>query len=103
MSTGPRYRRRVDNNHAEIRELFRDCGCKVVDTSNLGGKVGDLLIQYRDPSTKNYQLFTHVIETKATKKSKLTKSQKDNALTLIRIDCRADVFSLLGQSDWELI
>jgi hypothetical protein len=75
----------------------------VVDTSNLGGKVGDLLIQYRDPSTKNYQLFTHVIETKSRPNAKYTKSQERNKLELVRIDNRADVFELLGQNDWELV
>lgn len=102
MSTGPRYARRVDTNHAEIRQLFKDCGCAVQDTSNLGGKVGDLIVQYRDPSTRNYALQTWVIETKANKKKKLTPSQESNTLELVRIDCRADVFELLGQNDWEI-
>ena len=101
MSTGPRFRRRVDANHAEIRQLFRGCGCTVLDTSNLGGKVGDLIIQYRDTSTRNYTLMTHLIETKANVKKKLTDSQIGNPLKLIRIDCRADVFSLLNKKDWE--
>jgi hypothetical protein len=103
MSTGPRYARRVDSNHAEIRQLFRDCGCAVLDTSNLGGKVGDLIVQYFDPSTRGYTVMTYVVETKADKRKKYTKSQDDNPLTLVRIDCRADVFSLLNQTDWELI
>ena len=96
MSTGPRYARRVDTNHSEIRDAFRDCYCKVVDTSNLGGKVGDLIVQYRDPSTKNYRLTTYLIETKADKKKKFTKSQDDNVLELVRIDCVEDVYDLLG-------
>ena len=102
MSPGPRFARRVDTNHAEIRDLFRECGCSVQDTSNMGGKVGDLIVQYRDPSTRRHQLTTWIIETKSTKKKKLTDSQKNNPIELVRIDCRADVFDLLGQVDPEL-
>lgn len=98
----PRFASRVDKNHAEIRQLFRDCGCKVKDVSNLGGKVGDLIVQYRDPSTRNYTLMTYMIETKSHKKAKFTESQEKNELELVRIDDRADVFSLLNQNDWEL-
>jgi len=70
----------------------------VVDTSNLGGKVGDLIVQHRDPSTKSYRMTTYLIETKADSKKKLTKSQEDNVLELTRIDCVQDVFDLLGMT-----
>jgi hypothetical protein len=112
VSTGPRYARRVDGNHAEIRDLFKECGLRrpgitdmaVLDTSNLGGKVGDLIVQYT-VTDKNYDTWmeTHIIETKADKKKKLTDSQEKNVLLLVRIDCRADVFELLGVQDWELM
>ena len=102
MNTGPRYARRTDDNHAEIRQLFKDCGCDVLDTSNLGGKVFDLIVQYVDPATRGYERKTWLIEVKNGKKKKLTKAQEDNPLKVIRIDCRQDVFDLLGQNDWEL-
>jgi hypothetical protein len=112
VSTGPRYARRVDSNHAEIRDLFKECGLRcygitdmaVLDTSNLGGKVGDLIIQYYDYiglDSHTIRFFTYIIETKADKKKKLTDSQESNVLKLVRIDCRADVFELLGVQDWE--
>jgi hypothetical protein len=101
--TGPRYARRTDSNHSEIRQLFKDCGCKVQDTSNLGGKVGDLIVQYRDPMYLVQVLECWVVEIKPGSKKKLTKSQEDNVLELVRIDSRADVFELLNQTDWELI
>jgi hypothetical protein len=115
MNTGPRYARRVDGNHAEIRDLFKECGIRcygitdmaVLDTSNLGGKVGDLIVQYTvypvTVTNKFYESYmeTHIIETKADKKKKLTDSQESNVLKLVRIDCRADVFELLGVQDWD--
>lgn len=103
MNTGPRFARRTDSNHAEIRQLFKDCGCAVLDTSNLGGKVGDLIVQYSYPSVMGNALRTYIIEIKRDKKKKLTKSQRENPLQLVRIDCRADVFELLNQNDWELV
>ncbi len=104
MSTGPRYARRTDANHAELREVFRQCGCNVLDISNLGGKVSDLIVQYRNwgiDGTRSGSLVTHLIEIKSGKKKKLTKSQSENPLELVRIDCRADIFELLNREDWE--
>ena len=102
MNTGPRFARQVDGNHSEIRQLFRDCGAVWLDTSNQGGKLGDGIVQYRDPLTRNYEIKTWLIEVKANKKKKLTELQKKNPLQLTRINCRADVFDLLNQNDWEL-
>ena len=108
MNTGPRYARRTDSNHAELRECIRDCALAYpqmhiawVDTSNLGGKVGDGIIQFW--AIGRHRIFnTHILEFKSSKKKKLTVSQETNPLELVRIDCRADIFELLGVNDWEL-
>ena len=71
-----------------------------LDTSNLGGKVGDGIIQFR--LMQNWKSYTHLLEFKSGKKKKFTKSQKENPLELVRIDNRADIFELLDQNDWEL-
>ena len=110
MSTGPRFRRRTDTNHAELRGVIKDCAkafpeMKIawLDTSNLGGKMGDGIIQFV-AFDKNYDAWdeTHLLEFKSSKKAKLTESQEKNPLELVRIDCRADIFELLDQNDWEL-
>lgn len=36
--------RRVDTNHAEIRDAFRQCGCLVQSLAELGRGVPDLLV-----------------------------------------------------------
>ena len=113
MNTGPRYARRTDSNHDELRQVIKDCAkafpeMKIawLDTSNLGGKMGDGIIQYWDycgpfQSRKGRRFHTHLLEFKSGKKKKLTKSQTDNPLELVRIDCRADIFELLDQNDWD--
>ena len=118
VSTGPRFRRRVDANHAELRKVIKDCAKAFplmeiawMDTSNLGGKVGDGIIQFMKEKPDrigrtnflSWYLETHLLEFKSSKKKKFTKSQELNPLKLIWIDCRADIFSLLNQKDWELI
>ena len=109
MSTGPRYARRTDNNHDELRQVIKDCKkafpkMQIVweDTSNMGGRVGDGIIQFV-ASDKNYDQWdeTHLLEFKSSRKAKLTTSQ-ERGLELVRIDNRADIFELLGQNDWEL-
>lgn len=42
-----RYRRRVDRNHAAIRDGLRKCGYRVFDCSRLGGGFPDLLVWKR--------------------------------------------------------
>ena len=39
---GPTYARRVDGNHAEVREEYRRLGCYVKDVH--GGQIGDLFV-----------------------------------------------------------
>ena len=107
MNTGPRYARKVDSNHSELRQVIKDCAKAYpemriawLDTSNLGGKVGDGIIQFY--AFPGWKFHTHLLEFKSSKKKKFTKSQKENPLELVRIDCRADIFELIGQNDWEL-
>ena len=103
MSTGPRYARRVDSNHAELRTAIKDCAKAFpamqiawLDTSNLGGKMGDGIIQFWSNHSRNYRIFqTYLLEFKASKKKKLTKSQETNPLQLIRIDGVDDIYELL--------
>lgn len=110
MSTGPRYARRTDSNHTELRNVIKECQqafpqmkIKWMDTSNLGGKVGDGVIQFwYYPRMRHHRLHTFLLEFKSDKKKKFTESQEKNPLTLVRIDDRADIFELLGQNDWEL-
>ncbi len=42
MGYGPAFNRRVDSNHAEVRDEYRRLGCYVKDVS--GGKIGDLFV-----------------------------------------------------------
>jgi hypothetical protein len=39
-----RYARKVDRNHAEIRDGLRACGFRVADTSRLGSGFPDLVV-----------------------------------------------------------
>ena len=39
--------KKVDRNHAEIRQAFRDCGCLVHDTSAVGRGFPDLVVSIR--------------------------------------------------------
>ena len=39
---GPAFRRKVDANHAEVREEYRRLGCYVKDVSR--GQIGDLFV-----------------------------------------------------------
>ena len=94
MSTGPRYARRVDSNHKEIRQAFRNNDCSVLDTSNLGGKMGDLLVQPR--RYDGMYPATYMIEIKRSAKAKLTVSQETNPLQLIRIETVQDVADFLS-------
>lgn len=41
-----RFARKVDDNHAAIRDGLRACGVRVHDTSRLGGGFPDLLCRY---------------------------------------------------------
>ena len=107
MNTGPRYARRTDSNHKELRQAILDCAKAYpemriawLDTSNLGGKMGDGVIQFWDIPWGVFH--THLLEFKSSPKKRLTKSQETNPLELVRIDCRADIFELLGVNDWEL-
>ena len=106
MNTGPRYARRTDNNHAELRQAIKDCAKAFpqmhiawLDTSNVGGKMGDGIIQYWDVSSRWRRFHTHLLEFKSSKKAKLTDSQETNPLQLIRIDCVDDIYDLL-QVTW---
>jgi len=113
MNTGPRYARRTDQNHVELRDCIRDCAkaypeMKIawMDTSNVGGKVGDGIIQFWQIDISVWlkarnRFHTYLLEFKSGKKKKLTPSQETNPLTLTRIDCRADIFELLGVNDWD--
>lgn len=40
-----RYARRVDVNHAEIREGLRNLGWEVLDTSGIGGGIPDMYVK----------------------------------------------------------
>ena len=111
MNTGPRFARRTDSNHKELRDCILDCAkaypqMKIawLDTSNMGGKMGDGVIQFWTivKYGRSAHFHTHLLEFKSGKKKKFTKSQETNPLELVRIDCRADIFSLLGVNDWEL-
>ena len=92
MNTGPRFARRTDSNHKELRDCILDCAKAYpemriawLDTSNLGGKMGDGIIQYFSisPGRRDYptnlifhfsRFNTHLLEFKSSKKKKFTKS-----------------------------
>ena len=58
---------KVDGNHAELREYFRELGCVVFDASGVGQGFADLVCQWGG--------LTMLVEIK-TEKGKLTKAQK---------------------------
>ena len=60
-----RYAKRIDDNHAEIRDGLRELGHDVLDTSSLGGGVGDLVVKV-SPTMSIW------IEIKRSKSEKLT-------------------------------
>jgi hypothetical protein len=61
--------KRTDENHKEIRELFRELGAQVKDTSRFGEGFPDLLVK------RMGKIF--YIEIKKDKKEKLTKAEKE--------------------------
>jgi hypothetical protein len=58
--------------------------------------MGDGIIQFV-ATDKNYDSWdeTHLLEFKSSKKARLTKSQTDNPLEFVRIDCVQDIYDLL--------
>lgn len=64
-----KYAKRVDSNHAEIRDYFREFGAKVKDTSFFGHGFPDLLVRWAGK--------TYYVEIKQSNKSKLTKPEKE--------------------------
>jgi len=73
---------KVDANHAEIREAFRDMGCVVFDACRVGAGFADLVVQHGG--------LTMLIEVKAPKGT-LTKAQKDSPLMMRVVRDRAGV------------
>lgn len=103
--------KKVDANQPELVELFRELGARVAITSSAGDGFPDLVVQYRHPyniDIDKYGVETYLVEikdgSKPPSKRKLTAEQEEfHAIFICHIvECRADVFDLLGQTDWEL-
>lgn len=84
---GPAFKRRVDGNHAEVRDEYRRLGCYVKDVS--GGKIGDLFVVV--PCICNGQPIQTLgcvfasrffVEVKKDAKEPLTENEKEWALLL---------------------
>ena len=58
------YAKKVDANQKEIVKAFRQLGAKVAITSSAGDGFPDLVVQYRYPSRKLYNLETLLVEVK---------------------------------------
>lgn len=61
------YAKKVDTNHALIRDTFRELGASVFDTSSVGRGFPDLVV--------GCQNITALVEVKRTSKSKFTEEQ----------------------------
>jgi len=87
MPRGPVYNRRVDGNHAEVREEYRRLGCYVKDVH--GGSIGDLFVIVpcedcvglydRDCTSPRRRFF---VEVKKNEKEPLTENEKEWQLLL---------------------
>lgn len=67
-----RVRARKDANHAEIVKVIRDMGAQVIDMSNLGGGIPDLLVAWK----KKYCLVEIKDGAKPPSKQALTEDEK---------------------------
>ena len=83
--------RKVDANHAEIRELFRALGCSVFDSSGIA-KFVDLVVQYRHPI--NGRVETYLVEIK---NSALSPSRR--ALTPAQVKFHAEFQCYIVESE----
>ena len=80
---GPAFRRKVDANHAEVREEYRRLGCYVKDVSR--GQIGDLFVKI--PCCCHQRLdcgFSprFFVEVKKDEKEPLTENEKEWQLLL---------------------
>lgn len=100
--------RKVDANQTELVNLGRELGAKIAITSAAGDGFPDTVWQFTDHSTRNRRLETALVEIKdgslSPSRRKLTPAQEKfhAEFNCHIIECRADVFELLGQQDWEL-
>ena len=96
--------KKVDRNHKEIVDLFRELGAAVADTSAAGAGFPDLVVQFRSGHTK-YRIQTHLVEIKdgslSPSRRRLTDRQEDfhAIFNCTIVECRADVFDLMGFAD----
>ena len=84
---GPAFRRKVDANHAEVREEYRRLGCYVKDVH--GGQIGDLFVIV--PCESCMGIYTKecpspderfFVEVKKDEKEPLTENEKEWQLLL---------------------
>ncbi len=86
MGYGPAFRRRVDENHKEVRDEYRRLGCVVEDVH--GGHIGDLFVKVPCsicrllPSCTYHTPRVFFVEVKKDDKEELTKNEKKWALLL---------------------
>ena len=64
-----KYAKRVDSNHAEIRDYIRELGIWVKDTSSYGNGFSDLIVVHKQEP--------YFIEIKVDKKAKLTPQERE--------------------------
>ena len=98
------YKKKTDANHAQIRQLFRDLGCAVYDSSGIP-KFVDLVVQFTSPRSMFIKVETCLVEIKdgslPPSRRKLTPDQvKFHAQFNCHIvECEQDVFLLLGMTN----
>ena len=96
--------KRIDRNQPEIVKLFRELGAKVAITSDAGNGFPDLVVQFRDPRRKNYNLETLLVEIKDPLQPpggrQLTPKQKEfhAVFNCHIVETDEDVFDLLGMT-----
>ena len=97
--------RKVDRNQAEIVQLFRDLGASVAITSSAGDGFPDIVVQFRNPARRNYNIETVLVEIKdgelSPSRRKLTPDQETfhSKFYCEIVKDRADVFRVMGMSD----
>ena len=98
-------RGKIDKNQPEIVALFRELGARVYVSSDCGDGMTDLIVQFHDSATRTYNLRTYLVEIKDGSISKsrrqLTPAQEvfHSIFHCHIVECRADVFDLLGMTD----
>ena len=95
------YKKKVDSNQANLVKLGRQLGAKIAVTSSAGDGFVDTVWQFHHYG-RSFKLETHLVEIKdgslSPSRRRLTPEQEKfhAVFQCTIIECRADVFELMG-------